>query len=248
MHEGVRPLGLGDGWGMSIGPLARGPVLVVARPSTFRTLAAEVGRATMVEATEGGTVADSGSEVVRAGNLGGEPPSVELGLDSIDRDGIHLEEPYAIPLEEQHVDLEHVARYGGLEDLIDGFVDAYNAHDFDTLVELLAEDSELPGLGNDRSGFSSAVEGFWDERPNAVLTRGLLEDRPVAVLWDMSDGDGWSRVALFAFDNADDDSEIGLVELIDDAPAIEMAETDEPEHDVPEGVRWAEWYEGADGE
>lgn len=193
-------------------------------------------------------MADLGSEVVRAGDLGGESPSVELGLDRVDRDGIHVEEPDAPPLEEQYVDLEHVARYGGLEDLIDGFVDAYNAHDLDTLSELLAEDSELPGLGIDRSGFSRAVEGFWDQRPNAVLTRGLLEDSPVAVLWDMGDGDAWSRVALFAFDDADDDSEIGLVELIDDAAAIEAAETDEPEHDVPEGTRWSEWYEGADGE
>ncbi|MDP8961386.1 MAG: hypothetical protein M3N32_07230 [Actinomycetota bacterium] len=202
----------------------------------------------MVEATEGGTVADGGSEDVRTNNVGREPSNVEFGLDSVDRDGIHLEEPDAMPLEEQYVDLEHVARYGSLEDLIDGFIDAYNAHDFDVLFELLAEDSELPGLGNDRSGFSAAVGAFWDERPNAVLTRGLLEDRPVAVLWDMGDGDGWSRVALFAFDSADDDSEIGLVELIDDAAAIETAETGEPEHDVAEGVRWAEWYEGADGE
>ncbi|MDQ3931241.1 MAG: nuclear transport factor 2 family protein [Actinomycetota bacterium] len=192
-------------------------------------------------------MADLGSEVVRASNLGGEPPSFELGLDRLDRDGIHLEEPDATPPEEQFVDLEHVARYGGLEELIDGFVDAYNAHDLDALFDLLAEDSELPGLGMDRSGFSGAVEGFWDQRPNAVLTRGLLEDRPVAVLWDMGDGDAWSRVALFAFDSADDDSEIGLVELIDDAAAIETAETDEPEHDVPEGSRWEEWYEGADG-
>lgn len=193
-------------------------------------------------------MADAGGEVGRAGELRGEPLGVELGFDRVDREGIHLEEPDAIRLEEQYVDVDHVARYGGLEDLIDGFIDAYNAHDFDSLFELLADEVELPGLGIDRSGFSAAVEGFWDERPNAVLTRGLLEDRPVAVLWDMGDGDVWCRVTLFAFDSADDEDEIGLVELIDDATAIEAAETDEPEPDVPEGVRWGEWYEGADGE
>lgn len=199
----------------------------------------------MAYATEGSKVADAGSDIGRAGD--GEPASVEFAFDRVERDGIHLEEPDASGIEEHYVDLDHVALYGSLEDLIDGFVDAYNAHDLDVLLELLAEDSELPGLGNDRGGFSAAVQGFWDERPNAVLTRGLLEDRPVAVLWDMGDGDGWSRVALFAFDSADDDSEVGLVEVIDDAAAIEAAETDEPEPDVPEGVRWEEWYEGADG-
>ncbi len=196
---------------------------------------------------EGGAVPGSGSELGRASAPGGEPV-IELGFDRLDREGIHVEEPDEVPPEEQYVDLDHVARYGGLEDLIDGFIDAYNAHDLDGLLELLSAEVELPGLGIDRSGFSDAVEGFWDERPNAVLTRGLLEDRPIAVLWDLGDGSGWSRVAVFAFDNADDDGEIGLVELIDDVASIEAAETDEPELDVPEGARWEEWYEGADGE
>ncbi|MFN2557610.1 MAG: hypothetical protein ABR592_12235 [Nitriliruptorales bacterium] len=172
----------------------------------------------------------------------------ELGFDGIDREAIHVEETDKVPFDEQYVDLDHVARYGTLEDLIDGFIDAYNAHDLESLFELLSDEVELPGLGIDRSGFSAAVEGVWDQRPNAVLTRGLLEERPIAVLWDLGEGNAWSRMALFAFETADDDSEIGLVELIDDAASIETAETDEPESDVPEGVRWEEWYEGADGE
>ncbi len=193
-------------------------------------------------------MADAGGGFGRAGTPGGEPAIDELGLDRVDREGIHVEEPDKVAFEDQYVDLDHVARYGSLEDLIDGFIDAYNAHDLDSLFELLSNEVELPGLGIDRSGFSAAVEGFWDERPNAVLTRGLLEDQPVAVLWDLGDGNAWSRITLFAFDDADDDGEIGLVELIDDAAGIEAAETDEPENDVPEGVRWEEWYEGADGE
>ncbi len=191
-------------------------------------------------------MAEAGSEVGRAGGPVGEPLTFELGLDRIDRDGIHVEEPDKLPLDEQYVDLEHVARYGSLEDLIDGFVEAYNAHDLEGVTDLLAPDAELPGLGHDLAGFPSAIERLWDERPNAVLTRGRLEERPVAVLWDVGEGGAWVRVALLDFDGSDDDGQLELVELIDDAVTVEQAQADAPEPDLVEGARWEEWYEGDD--
>jgi hypothetical protein len=199
-----------------------------------------------------------------AGNagLGEVQVEVELGLDDLAREGLHVEEvtPTGEPgdlasdevdrprLEEQVVDGEHIARYGSLEELVDGFADAYNARDLDSLLELLAEDVELPGLGIDLEGFPVAVVAMWEERPNAVLTRGLLGEQPVTVLWDVGEAGTWSRVGLLTFELADDDGELGLVELLDDPSAVETAETDEPESDLPEGTRWEEWYEGEDGD
>lgn len=219
----------------------------------------------MVERREGTGVAGLG----RGGgslNPGLEVPvEVALPLDDLDRDGLHVEELGAAGpvgevgdgaidelgpprLDEQYVDVEHVARYGTLEELIDAFVDAYNAHDLDTLLELLSEDAELPGVGIDVEGFPVAVVSMWEERPNAVLTRGLLGEQPVTVLWDVAEAGAWARVALLTFELADEDGELGLVELLDDPTAIESAETDEPEPDLAEGARWEEWYEGEDGD
>lgn len=177
---------------------------------------------------------------------------VVLDLDAIEREGLHIEDPDAGPVDDDlGSDLQHLARYGSLESVIDGFIEAYNAHDLDGVLEVLAEDCELPGLGGDPQGFSRACDDMWDQRPHALLTRGLVDDQPVAVLWDVCTGmptrsanGRWERVGLFVFDRADRDDAIGLIEAIEDPAALEAAETDDPADDLVEGARWEEWYEG----
>ncbi|MBW3577806.1 MAG: hypothetical protein KY462_08735 [Actinobacteria bacterium] len=178
-----------------------------------------------------------------------------IDLDPVDRQALHLEtDPTRI--DDSDSDREHLARYGRLEDLIDAFVEAYNAHDVDRVVELLSDDAELPGLGDDVAGFIRACGTLWDQRPHAILTRGLLDDEPVAVLWDIGErsepavaSDIWTRMALLCFDRAGDGDEdtLGLIEGVDDPASLEAVDTDSPDPDLVEGARWREWDEGADG-
>lgn len=196
------------------------------------------------EIGEFGQVPDVG-DVGVFGQVGNVEVVGEIGLGGVGDPALELGPPR---LEDQFVDVEHVARYGTLEQLVDGFVDAYNAHDLDTLLELLSEDVELPEMGIDIEGFPVAVTTMWEEHPNAVLTRGLLGEQPVTVLWDVAEAGAWTRVAVLTFELADDDGQLGLVELLEDATLVESAEADEPEPDLAEGARWEEWYEGEDGD
>ncbi len=170
--------------------------------------------------------------------------ALTIDLQDIEGDGLHIEEPGDGDEEPATDGLDGDHTYDTLGSLIDGFAEAYNAHDLESVTELLAPDAELPGLGHDLAGFPSAIERLWDERPNAVLTRGRLEERPVAVLWDVGEGGAWMRVALLDFDGSDDDGQLELIELIDDAVTVEQAQADAPEPDLVEGARWEEWYEG----
>ncbi len=178
-----------------------------------------------------------------------------IDLDPVDRQALHVEtDPTRI--DDSDSDGEHLARYGRLEDLIDAFVEAYNAHDADRVVDLLSDDAELPGLGDDVAGFIRACDVLWDQRPHAILTRGLLDDEPVAVLWDIGErsepavaSDIWTRIALLCFDGAGDGDEdtLGLIEAVDDPASVDAVDTDRPDPDLVEGARWREWEEGADG-
>lgn len=159
-------------------------------------------------------------------------------------DGLHIESADPPPLDDSDVDPVHQDRYGPLENLIDGFVDAFNAHDLDGMTGLLSDDVELPGLGGDGDGFREAMDAIWERRPNAILTRGLLVEEPVTVVWDVDEHGGWQRLAVLTYDLADD--RIGLVELIDDGALAVDVDTVEPEPEVAEGAVWDEWYEGAD--
>ncbi|HEX2028278.1 MAG TPA: nuclear transport factor 2 family protein [Nitriliruptorales bacterium] len=185
----------------------------------------------------------------RGGGALADEVEVALDLDAIEREGLHIEDPDAGPVDDDRdSDVDHLARYGPLESVIDGFIEAYNAHDLDGVLEVLAEDCELPGLGGDPQGFSRACDDLWDRRPHALLTRGLVDDQPVAVLWDVCTGaqtnGGWERVGLFVFDRSDREDAIGLIEAIEDPATLEAAETDDPADDLLEGARWEEWYEG----
>jgi hypothetical protein len=181
----------------------------------------------------------------------------EAGLDRLDRaseDG-RVDEP--LPTLDADDDV-HVATEPGVElrdpyedthaledvtDAVDGFDDAFNARDFDALLEVLSEDVEAPGLGNDRENLPAAVERLWEQRPSALLTRGWLDDRCCSVLWEPSQDGGWWRIALLHFDDVEDGT-IGVVELNDDPIALEAVVTEGPDGDVEEGTRWEEWADG----
>lgn len=172
-------------------------------------------------------------------------------LDRLDRGWLHLIEPGETDPTETAEPPHPDARTIGLAVAIDAFIEAFDAHDVDGVLDCLGAEAELPGLGGDADGLVTTLCRCWDERPNAVLTRGLLRDgvgerssAPVAVLWDVDD-EGWRRVGLLTFELADDGEGIGQIEFAGDVPVVEEAEAEPPDEDPPEGARWSEWDEGA---
>lgn len=180
------------------------------------------------------------------------PPDDSGTADEIDlTDGMHIEHadtdlmaPAALGLTTDEILLE-LDPPGDAEliDCAEAFAEAYNARDLDSLLELLREDSEMPGLGNDIDNLPEAVEDLWERRPSTVLTRGDLDGRVLAVMWELGDGSAWWRVATVHFDDCQDGT-IGVVEFSDDPGILEEVSTVSPDVDLDEGSRWEEWTDG----
>lgn len=132
-----------------------------------------------------------------------------------------------------------------LEDLRDAFVDAFNARDLEALLFIVSDDVETPDVpGEDgATAFAEEVEAIWERSPEALLTRGYLDDRPIAVAWRPDEQGAWTRVALVCFDC--EGGVLTLVELPEDADGLDRAQVEEPDGDeVDEWNDWSEWDRG----
>ena len=129
-------------------------------------------------------------------------------------------------------------------EVVDAFNESFNARNLDGVLEVVADDVEAPGLGNDRNNFVEALEDVWDRRPTCLLTRGSLGERCVSVVWEPGTDRAWWRIALIHFDDVRD-GRIGVVEVTDDQVALDEVVVDGPDGDAEEGTRWEEWAEGA---
>ncbi|MDX1620120.1 MAG: hypothetical protein R3320_03960 [Nitriliruptorales bacterium] len=170
-----------------------------------------------------------------------EDRSVVTGDDSI-----HIEDEW-FPAEDDGTEEPDDAipdRHTELTNLVEAFADLFNARDLDGLIELAADDCETPGLGNDIDNFPEAIEDLWERRPTTLVTCGVLRERPVGVLWELSDDESWWRVAALHFSEVRDGS-AGVIAFSTDGNQLEEVRADGPDGDVDEGTRWTEWEEGA---
>ena len=133
------------------------------------------------------------------------------------------------------------------ENVVDEFVDYFNARDLDSLAELLAEDVTADFL--DLGGREGVIEGIADlsiRNPGLLLTRGELGEEPVVVAWTPGENHDYRRLGFFCFTFTDDAD--ALVEHIeyDDSPSdSEAVLAEEPDPvDMPEGLDWQEWDSG----
>lgn len=157
--------------------------------------------------------------------------------------GWHVEEE-AAPLggdqdedEEGHVSVLH-------DDLLDTLNEAFNARDLDGVIEVLADDVELPGLAGDRLEAPDRIEDLWERRPTCLLTRAVNGDEGVSVLWEIGDEGRWWPLATIHVDDVKD-GQAGVLEFSDDVSLIDELDLEMPDDDLDEGTRWREWEEGA---
>ena len=174
---------------------------------------------------------------------GSSPLTVEDRHVVTGDDSIHIEDewfPAADDGEEEARDDRHTE----LTNCIEAFVDAFNARDLDGVLELTAEDCEAPGLGNDVDHFPEAVEDLWERRPSIIATLGTLSDGPVGVAWELGEDELWWPVATLHFSDVED-GRAGVIAFSTDQQLLEAVESDPPDGDIEEGMRWSEWDEGA---
>lgn len=161
------------------------------------------------------------------------------GYDPADVEHMHLADDDVLVLDEPPDPIDEVAESA------DALVEAFNARDLDAVMDVLGDDVEAPGLGNDRDNLPDALDELWERCPSCLLTRGDLDGRCVAVLWELG-SDGWRRAAILHVDDVEEDGRLGVVELSEDPVALEEVVTDGPDGDLEEGSRWIEWDEGAE--
>jgi hypothetical protein len=126
-------------------------------------------------------------------------------------------------------------------DLIDEFIECFNARDLDGIGELIATDVEAEFVH--AVGSAGAMEGLEDlfvREPLVVLTRGDADGDALAAVWHPSAG-GQQVVGYLIFEFTDDDpGRLTRIEYVDELNADDLViETpDEPvaeEWEVEEG-------------
>lgn len=126
----------------------------------------------------------------------------------------------------------------GIESLRGAFIEAFNAHDLEGLLELLADDVEWGDAAIEgRTAVADELTAVWQRSPEVVLTRAFDDDGPCAVAWRPDEHGAWVRAAVLCFDV--DDDLISLVEIPDDVETLETVTAEDPAVDEPE--EWLEW-------
>jgi hypothetical protein len=168
---------------------------------------------------------------------------MEDGLRVVD-DGDEATDHEALAAEDgvAHAD---VRNGGDLERLRDAFVEGFNSRDMEVLLSTVRHDVECPDFpeAEGAEALVEEVESIWERSPEAFLTRGFLDEEPIAVAWRPDEEGCWTRVALVCFD--EDDGLISLVELPDDVDSLERSDAEEPtDAQIDEWADWAEWDRG----
>lgn len=129
------------------------------------------------------------------------------------------------------------------EDEIDAFLEHFNAHDLDGLLELVGDDCESPGLVKADEDLAVALADLWERRPTCQMTRGDLEDEPVGVLWEVGTDTTWWRLGVVRF-SCNVEGDIDVI-AFDDAPHdLDACQAQPPEATLDEGATWQEWEDG----
>jgi hypothetical protein len=126
-----------------------------------------------------------------------------------------------------------------LENAVVEFVDVFNARDMESLTELLAPHAECTFLAaHSAAAIIDGVEDLILRQPDLVLTRGELDDEPLAGAWLLdADADRYRLTGVFTF-SVDDDGLIDCISFRDEAADGDLL-LEEPE--TSERPEWEDW-------
>lgn len=112
------------------------------------------------------------------------------------------------------------------EDLVTAFLEAFNAHDFDGLDELLADDAEIRGIVEEADTPVGLLEQFRLRSPWMSLARAELGLDPVAAIWVTDQNERYEVVGFMTFEAAG--NQIARIELVETVPEALLAENPAP--------------------
>lgn len=160
------------------------------------------------------------------------------------QDGMHVEEAGSpIVLTDDDDDSPHVTAEAS--EVLDEFAEAFNARDIDAMTDMCADDCEIPGLASDLDELPEAMADLWERRPTVTLTREVVDEQAVGVLWEREDTAGWAPLGTLHVDLMED-SFIGVLEFSDDVGLLDELSAEPPDGDLAQGYTWSEWDEGAE--
>lgn len=174
-----------------------------------------------------------------AGNEDAELQAAGLALD----ESMHIED-HPASLDDDVLASGAAVSDAELADCVQAFSEAFNARDLDSLLELVTDDCETPGLGTDIGNLPDALEDLWERRPSCCLTCAEHDGRDLSVMWELGDGGAWWRLAVVHFADVED-CRLGVVEFSEDPTLLDEVVAEPPDLDLEEGARWEEWSEGA---
>lgn len=186
--------------------------------------------------------AEAGLERIDDEQAEAEGPTEVVELLDGDDAGWHVEDEAAsLDDEEDQDSAGHVSVLH--DDLLDALNEAFNARDLEGVLDVLADDVELPGLAGDRLELPERIEDLWERRPTSLLTRAVNGDEGIAVLWEIGDEGRWWPLATVHVDDVDD-GRAGVLEFSDDVSLLDELAPEMPDGDLDEGARWHEWTDG----
>lgn len=117
------------------------------------------------------------------------------------------------------------------DDVMDALCEVFNARDLDGILDLCAPDCEIPGLASDLQEVGAALDDLWMRRPTVTMTRMVVDDVAVGVLWERLSSDGWGTIGTVHLDEADE--QVVVMEFSDAIDLIDRRNPEQPEFDDP---------------
>ena len=117
------------------------------------------------------------------------------------------------------------------DDAVDALAEVFNARDLDGVMELCGPDCEVPGLSSDVAEVGPALDDLWVRRPSVTMTRMVVDDVAVGVLWERLGSDSWATIGTVHIDM--DDDEVVVLEFSEAVDMLDRRNPAPPEMDDP---------------
>lgn len=115
---------------------------------------------------------------------------------------------------------DHVSVDG--DDVVDALAEVFNARDLDGILDLCGATCEVPGLASDLREVGPALDDLWVRRPTVTMTRMVVDDRAVGVLWERVAAERWGTIGTVHVEL--DDELVAVMEFSDDIGMLDRGQ------------------------
>lgn len=113
------------------------------------------------------------------------------------------------------------------DDVVDALAEVFNARDLDGILDLCDATCEVPGLASDLREVDPALGDLWVRRPTVTMTRMVVDDRAVGVLWERVAAERWGTIGTVHVEL--DDELVAVMEFSDDIGMLDRCQPPPPD-------------------